>query len=190
VATQFQFSRVAHFRTVCASDGRLEMLRDQNPVSLLRFDNPKFAVEFADFSDWELLAILASEADKSTLAMPWRVKLHAVNQLGRRRVVPNYGPARAMQTLMAKTQVQRNTQLQEGKDGTVGFTVSDVDPDFDDLDPIKALKEVKQYGRVAEEMDELGVVVEQIRREGGSLKGLVNHYVFTGAPGTGKTSVA
>jgi Holliday junction resolvasome RuvABC ATP-dependent DNA helicase subunit len=62
-----------------------------------------------------------------------------------------------------------------------------VDPDFDDLDPIKALKELKQYGRVAEEMEELGVMVEQIRR---SLKGLMNHYVFTSAPGTGKTSVA
>ena len=45
-------------------------------------------------------------------------------------------------------------------DGTVGFTLSDVDPDFDDLDPIKALKELKQYGRVAEETEELGVMVE------------------------------
>ena len=102
----------------------------------------------------------------------------------------NFGNARAVQTLMAKARTRRNTRLQECKDGTVGFTVSDVDPDFDDLDPIKALKELKQYGRVAEEMEELGVMVEQIRREGGSLKGLVNHYVFTGAPGTGKTSVA
>ena len=71
----------------------------------------------------------------------------------------------------------------------MGFTSPDVDPDFDDLDPIKALKELKQYGRVAEEMEELGGMLEQIRREVGSLRGLVNHYVFTGAPGTGKTSV-
>ena len=37
---------------------------------------------------------------------------------------------------------------------------------------------MKQYGRAAEEMEELGVMVEQIRREGGSLEGLVNHYVL------------
>ena len=43
---------------------------------------------------------------------------------------------------MAKVRTQQNTRLQEGKDVTVGFTVSDVDPDFDDLDPIKALKEL------------------------------------------------
>ena len=72
----------------------------------------------------------------------------------------------------------------------MGFTVSDVDTNFYDLDRIKALKELKEYGRVAEQMEELGVMVEQIRREEGPLKGLVNHYVFTSAPGTGKTSVA
>ena len=44
----------------------------------------------------------------------------------------------------------------------MGSTLSDVDPDFYDLDPIKALKELKQCGRVAEEMEELGVMVEQI----------------------------
>ena len=40
------------------------MLHDQNPGSLLRFD-PKLAVEFADFSDSELLTIVAGEVEKS-----------------------------------------------------------------------------------------------------------------------------
>ena len=66
---------------------------------------------------------------------------------------------------MAKVRTRRNTQLQEGKDGTAGFILSDVDPDFDHLNPIKAMKELKQYGRVAEEMEELGVMMEQIRRK-------------------------
>ena len=133
---------------------------------------------------------MAAETDKGTVAMSWRVKLHAVKQLGRQRAVSNFGNARAVQTLMAKAWTRRNTRFQEGKDGAVGFTLSDSDLDFDDLDSIKELWELKQYGRVAEEIEELGVMMEQIRREGGSLKGLVNHYVFTGAPGTGKTSVA
>ena len=53
--------------------------------------------------------------------------------------------------------VEQNTRLHEGKDGTVGFILSDVDPDFDDLDP---MKELKQYGRVAKEMEELGVILD------------------------------
>ena len=63
--------------------------------------------------------------------------------MGLQRAVENFGNARAVQTLMAKARTRRDTRLQEGNDGTVGFTLSDVDPDFDDLDPIKALKELK-----------------------------------------------
>ena len=51
------------------------MLRDQNPGLLSRFD-PKFT----DFSDSELLTIVAGEVDKSSVAMLWRVKVHAVKQ--------------------------------------------------------------------------------------------------------------
>ena len=105
------------------------MLRDQNPGLSLQFD-PKFAVKFADFSISELLVIMDGEADKGTVAIPWRVKLHAVKQLRRRRAVANFGNARAVQTLMAKVAMRRNAQLQEGNDGTVGCTFSDVDLDL------------------------------------------------------------
>jgi hypothetical protein len=74
--------------------------------------------------------------------MPWRGKLHAVKQLGRRRAVANFGNARAVQMLMAKARTRRNTRFQEGKDGAVGFRLSDLDPDSDDLDSIKALNEL------------------------------------------------
>jgi hypothetical protein len=132
----------------------LKLFRNQNPGLSLRFD-PKFAVEFAEFSDSELLTIVAGETNKGTVALLWRVKLHAVKQLGRRRAVTvaNFGNSRAMQTLMAKARTRRNIRLQEGKDGTVGFTLSDVDPDFDDLDPIKAMKELDAWQRRWESWD-------------------------------------
>ena len=73
--------------------------------------------------------------------MPWWVNLHAVKHLGQRQAVAKFGNARAVQTLMAKAKTRRNTQLQEGTDGT-GFTVSDVDPDFDDSHS-RVVKELK-----------------------------------------------
>ena len=57
------------------------MLLDQNPGLSLRF-NPKFTFEVADFSDLELLTIVAGEAEERTVSIPWRVKLHAVKLLG------------------------------------------------------------------------------------------------------------
>ena len=79
------------------------MLRDQNPGLLLRFD-PKFAVEFADFTDLELLT---SAVGEGKVAMPRWVKLHALKQLGQRRAVANFGNVRAVQTLMAKVRTSQ-----------------------------------------------------------------------------------
>jgi hypothetical protein len=119
------------------------------------------------------------------VAMPWRVKFLATKQLSSGKLWQCASGADA------DGQGEDATQHAIARrQGLVGFALFDVDPDFDDLDSIKAMKELKQYGRVAEVMEELGVMVEQIRREGGLLKGLVNHYVFTGAPGTCQTSVA
>ena len=64
---------------------------------------PKFAREVAIFCNSELLTIVAC---KITVLMPWRVKLHAVEQLGRRQAVANFGNARALQTLMAKARTR------------------------------------------------------------------------------------
>ena len=75
---QSRYSCVVPSGTVSASNGWLKMLRDQNPGLLLRFD-PKFAVEFADFTDLELLT---SAVGEGKVAMPRWVKLHAVKQLG------------------------------------------------------------------------------------------------------------
>ena len=96
------------FWTVSSSDGWLKLLHDQNPGLSSQF-NPKFAVEFADFSDSELLTIVAGQVDKGTVVMPWRVKLHALKQLGRQRAVETFVNARAVRMLMVKVRTQQNT---------------------------------------------------------------------------------
>jgi AAA+ superfamily predicted ATPase len=166
----------------------LKMLREQNPGLTSRFD-PKFAIHFDDYEDEELLEILGRAVAQGKTEMPIAVKSHAVRQLAKQRALANFGNARAVQTLLANARARLQARLaQEG--GTKDFTTADVDPDLDEQDPKRALEELKAYGRVADELAELGLMVNQLRKEGGSLKGLVNHFVFTGAPGTGKTTVA
>ena len=103
----------------------------------------------------------------------------------------NFGNVRAVQTLLANARARRQERLQAtGGRHSDPFTVGDVDPDLEDQDPVAALAELAQYETVAEQLRELGLMVAQRRREGRPLDGLVNHYVFSGPPGTGKTSVA
>jgi len=167
----------------------MKMLRDQNPGLSSRFD-PKFAIEFDDYTDTELLKILSLVVSEGSIQMPIMVKLHAVQELAKRRSLPNFGNARAVQTLVTKARPRREKRLREDPRGVLDFTVTDIDPDLEDQDPQKALADLQKFGNVGMELSDLGVIVQQVKKEGGSLEGLVNHYIFTGPPGTGKTSVA
>ena len=68
----------------------LKMLRDQNPGLSSRFD-PKFALEFADYDDEELLEILSRSVASGKTEMPMHVKCHAVRQLAKQRALANFG---------------------------------------------------------------------------------------------------
>jgi Cdc6-like AAA superfamily ATPase len=78
----------------------IKMMREQNAGLSSRFD-PRYALEFEDYSDEELLQILTDEVNKGRIEMDIETKVHAMEQLAKRRSMPNFGNARAVKTLVS-----------------------------------------------------------------------------------------
>ena len=169
----------------------LKMLRDQNPGLSRRF-NPASAFQFDDFDDYELLQVVARCCAEQEVHAPIEVKLHAVAYLARRRALPNFGNAGAAKVLVADM-VQHMTARCR-RDGTVNRSLLMEDVEVDGAvrraDPLAALKGLSDVGDFRRRLEDIGHRIAVRRKEGRSTAGIVGNFVFTGAPGTGKTTVA
>lgn len=172
-------------------DQMLKMIRDGNPGLRRRF-HPEL-IKFEDFSDEELLEILSQECEKQNVSAAFKVKKQAVAVLARRRNLVHFGNAGAVNTLVCEAVSKMNLRnsLQEGNIKDRELIFDDVDAvSKSQLDPETALASVKGHGAIETELRQLSKLIALRRQEGGSMEGLVGHYVFLGPPGTGKTTVA
>lgn len=111
-------------------DKMLKMLRDQNPGLSSRFD-PKYAIEFENYSDEEMLDILSDEVSKGKSEMEMKIKIEAVQELSKRRALPNFGNARAVMTLLANAKTRMQERIAANpNDDAFRFVASDVNPDL------------------------------------------------------------
>ncbi len=170
-----------------------KMLRDQNPGLARRFD-VNFALQFDDLSDNELLQVFSDLCRGAELRAPYDVRLHAVGVLAKMKRLPNFGNVGAAKTLFADAKKRMTVRLRDNKDAPRRMTVEDVDASAElTRDPLQTLERElagRGFGDVERELRQLGERVRVRQRDGRSLDGLVGNYIFTGAPGTGKTSVA
>ena len=170
-----------------------KMLRDQNPGLARRFD-VNFAVQFDDLSDNELLVVFSQLCRSAELRASFGVRLHAVSVLAKMKRLPNFGNVGAVKTLFADAKKRMTVRLRDHKDAPRQLTVEDVDASAElTRDPLQTLERElagRGFGDVERELRQLGERVRVRQREGRSIDGLVGNYIFTGAPGTGKTSVA
>jgi AAA+ superfamily predicted ATPase len=170
-----------------------KMLRDQNPGLARRFD-VNFAMQFDDLSDSELLQVFTDLCRGAELRAPYDVRLHAVGVLAKMKRLPNFGNVGAANTLFADAKKRMTVRLRDNKDAPRRMTVEDVDASAElTRDPLQTLERElagRGFGDVERELRQLGERVRVRQRDGRSLDGLVGNYIFTGAPGTGKTSVA
>jgi len=171
----------------------MKMLRDQNPGLARRF-NPDSALRFRDFTDLELLSILSAECDRTCTRASFAVKRAAVKHLARRRALPNFGNAGAVKSMLAdakRRMVARSKAIDiDSKDYQLEVVDFVGEQDAVAADPLLLLDDLEAVGDFKYKLERLGQQIMLRRQEGAPSDSLVTNYIFTGEPGTGKTTVA
>jgi replication-associated recombination protein RarA len=167
----------------------LDMLRNQNPGLQRRFPQ-NYAFMFEDYNDNELLEIFRKSCERQQVKATYKVAQKAICLLAKQRMMPNFGNAGAVDTLIraaiAKASLRPATQ---------GASVTLLEEDIDtgeeqgDEDPLKVLDNLINIDNVRRELKKLQNSLKVAQREG-SDNPYVGHFVYRGSPGTGKTTVA
>lgn len=171
----------------------LKMLRDQNPGLTRRF-NPESALQFEDFSDTELLQILGGICRSASVRASIQVKRAAIRHLSKRRALPNFGNAGAVTTMVTDAKRRMVSRCKAN-----GIDSADMELSAEDFvggttpektDPLILLDSLADVGEFKTKLAQIGKLIKVSRAEGRSTVGIVSNFVFTGPPGTGKTTVA
>jgi len=183
-------------------DNMREMLRECNPGLARRFkierDGP---FRFADYSDEELVTIMLQRAEKTGLHLTRDLAEAAVRVvLSKQRDKPNFGNAGAVNNLLDTAKERMMARREQGLEvakveGRWVLIQQDLftDPSVGGS-PISALRDMVNCDRILDRIVRLekqmkvltakGAPPEEIRQK------MLRNWVFTGPPGTGKTTVA
>lgn len=174
-----------------------KMFTEQNPGLSRRF-NAASPVEFEDFNDDELLEVVSGLCSKFEIRAPIATKIHAVKKLSQLRNLPHFGNAGAVETMVNDAKARMSERLRELRERSHSVVHAEqleiVDFEHDDpnarQNPLDALEGLYEMDEIKKKMQDLGVQIRIRNQEGRQLAGLVGNWVFTGNPGTGKTTVA
>lgn len=166
----------------------LAMLRNQNP-GLARRWGKDYGFYFEDYDDNQLLQILQSNLKRMGITASMKFQRKALDILSSQREQSNFGNAGAVELLL-KNAIQKMSQREDSS----RLEEADLE-DFGsnratkDGDPLDLLDRLYKMGSVKNKLEKLRDAFIVAKREGES-KPDVGHFVFTGSPGTGKTTVA
>uniref|UniRef100_A0A7S4Q8G3 AAA+ ATPase domain-containing protein n=1 Tax=Alexandrium monilatum TaxID=311494 RepID=A0A7S4Q8G3_9DINO len=170
----------------------LAMIRNQNPGLARRFP-PEQAFRFEDYSDKELLAILLASCRARGVKPTVEFQEKALRKLGMlRRSETNFGNAGAVNNLLQSALLKASSRGSGGDRGEVRLEECDVDigPEGEAAgDPLAPLDKLYRMEGVKKKIQQLSNAFSVAQAEGSEVPEL-GHFVFTGAPGTGKTTVA
>lgn len=176
-----------------------DMLRDQNPGLARRFD-PNNALVFKDYNDTELATIMQSYCVQEKIHMPLAVLQKAIGHLAQQRQLGNFGNAGSVRNLLSVAKLSMNARIRNRESGenvqsVLTLSVDDIpgsDPATDNstksTDPLAPLRALQGSDYIVNRLEAERKHIEVQRREGRTVKS--RHYIFVGAPGTGKTTVA
>lgn len=169
-------------------DQMLSMIRNQNPGLARRF--PKdYAFYFDDYNDQELDSILKLNLKQKNLSATVEFQSRALDILRSKRQQSNFGNAGAVEILLnaalqKASQRSNSSRLEEGDIEDPGTMKA-----AKEADPLDKLDKLFKMENIREKISKLRDSFEVSNREGEDRPEL-GHFVFTGAPGTGKTTVA
>ena len=170
------------------------MMKNVNPGLSRRFQM-EHAFEFPDYSDESLIRILMAKAKAKGLDLQLRVAKHAVASLAKARAKPHFGNAGSVGNMLSqailKMQSRGNSSNSSGDSNDLTLEDFDVKLGQDGAALDSLFEDLVGCEAVKGKLESLREVVEFHQRRGEGLSGVVSYnYVFTGSPGTGKTTVA
>lgn len=169
----------------------IEMLNNQNPGLRRRFA-PDQAFRFEDYSDAQLARILSDccNAKNYRPSLEFREKAQKFLDM-QRRSESHFGNAGSVQNLLKAAVSKATSSRKCSPDGSLRLEAEDIELPGDDSDGdlFTELGHLYQMEHVIEDLQKLKSQFD-LADEEGEERPKLGHFVFSGAPGTGKTTVA
>ena len=172
-----------------------KMIFDQNP-GLTRCFDLTYALRFVDYTDNELMQIFSNVCRAEKVKASVDVKCAAVKQLSKQRSMKNFGNAGAVNNLLSDALKRLLLRQKNDKSAEKDrLTVEDVSGNRSRFegDPFEIFKDLEGDSSDSGYTSMLNNIRDQIlvrKKEGSSLVGVVENFIFFGASGVGKTAVA
>ncbi len=163
------------------------MFQAANPGLARRFQLSD-AFEFKDYDNQSLLKILKQDAREANFNLDMTVGRFAIQQLEKARALPNFGNAGAVKTLFSNAKIRamsRNSKTLIEADFCEGGKI----PQSGDEENIFA--DLVGCSHIIDKLQEIRATIEFAKKNNDDPKSNINyHYIFSGSPGTGKTTIA
>jgi hypothetical protein len=163
-----------------------KMLITTNPGLLRRFPF-KDTIIIPNFDDEQLLQIFQFNCKKRKYKISsWEVEEKVLRVLKKQRVQPNFGNASAVEMVLEAAAAKAAFRCEDFIEILPEDVADGENPD--DGDPLESLNSMYKMDRIHSLLTEWFNFLKVCRDEG-SAAPEVGHFVFRGAPGTGKTTV-
>lgn len=174
------------------------MLAKCNPGLARRFQLEN-AFIFTDYDDDALTRILIDKVQSSGLKISPSAAIFAVSRLAKARAGPHFGNAGAVGNLLSDAKLRMMARLQDAR-RMGNFPDSDtlIEKDFvpegwtdEPIDPAQLLSSLVGCDAIRDKLEEYCSIAKYNKSEGCDIKDNMSfNFIFTGSPGTGKTTVA